>query len=319
MNTIPLIFNERQINRTVLGGKEKRLDVKLKLGVILLNSRGGHFREPVLFQLSKMGFEQIVSIEKSRENYNIDDFARRYPSIKFIVPLEKATEGELINLGMSELSTDFVLVIRDSFKIDKDIISQRVLERIFELKNLCTAPRLTNGNVTNLPVIFSPSVNGSVFTISSSSLLFDGISSLYAFDNAGIYDRKKFIQLGGFDYTITNPHWQTVDFFMRGWLWGYKTQISTLYTLDYEEDFPIEDITADFSYTRFFMKNLLPRFDEDHGVIPNSSFFVYLLRSGCGLIESVRQFADVRSWVFKNKYRFKLDAKYLVENWGKIK
>ena len=98
------------------------------------------------------------------------------------------------------------------------------------------------------------------------------------------------MQLGGFDYTIASAHWQTLDFFMRGWLWGEKTVISTLYSFSYESDFPVEDLTVDLSYSRFFLKNLLPRFDEDHGVIPKSSLFVYLLRSGCGLIESCRQF-----------------------------
>ncbi len=318
MNTIPLIFNERQINRTVVGGKFFPAEVKLHLGVIILNGKGSQFRELILSKLSEAGFEQVISIEKSRGSYSVDELARKYPSIKFIIPLEKATEGELINLGMSEINCDYVLVLRDSFNFEDEIISPRVLEKIIGQKNLCTSPRLTNGSVTNLPVIFSPSVNGSTFAISSSGGLSDGIPTLYAFDNVGIYDRKKFIQLGGFDYTITQSHWQTADFFMRGWLWGHKTKISTLYTLDYETDFPAENVTADFSYTRFYLKNLLPRFDEDHGVIPNSSFFVYLLRSGCGFIESLKQFSDARSWVFKNKYRFRIDAKYLVENWGKI-
>ena len=68
MNTIPLIFNERQINRTILGGRESPPDVKLPLGVLLLNGKGSQFRSAVLERLLKMGFEQIVSLEKNHEN-----------------------------------------------------------------------------------------------------------------------------------------------------------------------------------------------------------------------------------------------------------
>ena len=35
--------------------------------------------------------------------------------------------------------------------------------------------------------------------------------------------------------------------------------------------------------------------------------------------ESLSQFGDARYWVEKNKYRFRFDAPYLVENWGKLK
>lgn len=319
MNTIPLIFNERQINRTILGGRESPPDVKLPLGVLLLNGKGSQFRSAVLERLLKMGFEQIVSLEKNHENYNINELSRKFPSVKFVIPLEKVTEGELINIGMSEISCDSVLVFRDNLRVESDFISPRILEKITETEVLCIAPRLTCGSVTNFPVVFSPTVNGSVFDVFASSSIFDGLKTLYSLDNLGIYNRKKFMQLGGFDYTIASAHWQTLDFFMRGWLWGEKTLISTLYSFSYESEFPVEDLTVDLSYSRFFLKNLLPRFDEDHGVIPKSSLFLYLLRSGCGLIESCRQFFDAQNWVAKNKYRFKFDAKYLVENWGKIK
>ena len=319
MNTIPLIFNERQINRAVLGGKDSPSEIKLPVGLLLLNGKGSQFRSAILEKLIKMGFEQIVSVEKNHENYNINELSRKFPSVKFVIPLEKVNEGELINIGMSEFSCDNVLLFRDNLKIEGELISPRVLERIEELKILCTSPRLTCGSITNFPLIFSPTVRGSTFDVFASSSISDGLKTLYPLDNIGIYNRKKFIELGGFDYTISSMHWQTLDFFMRAWLWGEKVLISTLYSFSYEDDFPVENLTANLSYGRFFLKNLLPRFDEDHGVIPKSSFFVYLLRSGCGLIESCRQFCDARNWVSKNKYRFKIDAKYLVENWGKIK
>ena len=100
MNTIPLIFNERQINRAVLGGKDSPSEIKLPVGLLLLNGKGSQFRSAILEKLIKMGFEQIVSVEKNHENYNINELSRKFPSVKFVIPLEKVNEGELINIGM---------------------------------------------------------------------------------------------------------------------------------------------------------------------------------------------------------------------------
>ncbi len=318
MNTIPLIFNERQVNRVVLGGKEAQPEVKINLALIILNTRGSQFRDSVLKNLSQMGFEQIVSIETSADNYSLEDFVHKFPYIKFIAPLEPATEGELLNIGMSEIKTDYVLVIKDTLSLTGDFITSGIAEKITALKKFAVFPRLLSQGGEAFPIVFSPGVSGSTFKINSSASAVDGLPSLYPFDNIAVYNRKKFIQLGGFDYTISSPHWQTVDFFMRAWLWGEKVELSTLFFMTYSSAFPLEDVSADLSYGRFYMKNLLPKFDDDHGVIPKSSLLVYLFRSGCGLMESFRQFFDARSWVNKNKYRFTLDAKYLVENWGKI-
>lgn len=318
MNTIPLIFNERQINRTVLGGSERHSVQKLDAALVLLNSNCAQFRLPVLENIAKCGFKEIVSIESNSDNYNLVEYSRHFPFIKFIVPHEKASTGELINIGMSEVSSDFVLVIRDTLHTGIEFITPGIVERVKQQNLFCLTPRLKAGEMPSVPIVFSPAVENSVFTIRASSVLTDGSPTLYPFDFIGFYNRKKFIQLGGFDYTITSEHWQNVDLGFRSWLWGEKINLSTVYSFDYVNSFPCEDLTYDLSYSRFYLKNLLPRFDEDHGVIPKSSFLVYLIRSGCGFIESLNQFSDARLWVQKNRFRFKIDAKYLVENWGKI-
>ncbi|MGI5057995.1 hypothetical protein [Treponema pectinovorum] len=319
MNSIPLIFNEKPVSINILGGSESVLDVKLSCGLILLNTKGSQFRDSTLKNLVKQGFEQIVSIENSAENYNVENYVHRYPTVKFIIPLEKATEGELINLGMKELKSDFVLVIKDSINLSGDILTERLLEKLCDSKNFCTAPRLCASGYSSIPNIFYPGVKACVFQVLNSSSYCDGCKTLYPLDNIALYDRNKFIQLGGFDYTIKSPHWQSLDLFFRAWLWGEKIKISTAFCLCYENSIPVEDLSADFSYSRFYLKNLLARYDEDHALIPNSSFFVYLSRASCGLLEAIRQFSAAKKWVSINKYRFKFDAKYLVENWGKIK
>ena len=117
MNTIPTIFNQRSINRTVLGGRQRPAQVKMNVSVILINSQGSHLRLKNLEMLDRCGFEKIISMEPNSDNYNLEDFVNKCPSVKFIVPQEDVTTGDLINIGMEEVKSDYVLVLKDSLAL----------------------------------------------------------------------------------------------------------------------------------------------------------------------------------------------------------
>ncbi|MCR5724766.1 MAG: hypothetical protein K6G80_06765 [Treponema sp.] len=318
MNTIPLTFNQRQINRTVLGGKEAVPHTQLPVSVILLNQGGSHYRIQNLENLIKCGFESIISFETDPENYNIEDFAQRFPCVHFVVPLEPVTDGDLINIGMDEVKSDYVLVVRDTISITGDILTARLVSRITEQTPYCISPHLMVSNSPSFPNIFVPGVKRSELDVIPSSHVADGTPTLYPLDYIGLYNRQKFIQLGGYDYTILSPYWQNLDLSFRAWLWGEKISLSTMFNLSYLGLPPAEDTSANLFSGRFYLKNLLPHFVDDHALIPRLSFFAYYRRSGCGFFESLNQFGDARSWVEKNKYRFRFDAPHLIENWGNL-
>ena len=95
--------------------------------------------------------------------------------------------------------------------------------------------------------------------------------------------------------------------------------MTTKFQLAYAEDVPIEESVPDFSYLRFYLKNLLPRFKEDHGHISRFSFPLFFVKSSCGIFEALSQFKFAKIWVEKNQYRFKRDIQYLIENWAELK
>ena len=318
MNTIPLTFNQREINRTVLGGKETMPPVQMRVAVILLNRGGRHYRIQNLENLLRCGFESIVSFEADPGNYNIEDFAQRFPCVKFVVPLERVTDGELINIGMSEVRADYVLVLRDSLEIGESVLTPRLTARLVEGDPYCVAPHLLSPHRPAFPNVFTPTVRNSELVIEPATVLTDGVATLYPFDYIGLYNRQKFIQLGGYDYTLLAPYWQNLDLSFRAWLWGERITLSTVFNLSYLEEPPASDNSTNLYSSRFYLKNLLPRFVDDHGVIPRSSFFVYYRRSSCGFFESLSQFGDARYWVEQNKYRFRSDAVQLVEKWGTL-
>ena len=108
MNTIPTTFDEHQITRTIIGGKPNVNPDVLNISVILLNNSGSHFKINVYKNLLECNFESIISIEHDPNNSTIDDISKKMPEIKFIIPQEETTNGELINLAMSEIKSDYL-------------------------------------------------------------------------------------------------------------------------------------------------------------------------------------------------------------------
>ncbi|MBQ3670361.1 MAG: hypothetical protein II921_02645 [Treponema sp.] len=315
MNTIPLYFNERQVNTTILGGKEKSPNIKMNVAAVVLNASWSDYRANIIDSLVICGFREIISVETAAENYNLEDFSRRYPFVKFVFPLEKCTDGDLINIAAAECDSDYFIVLRDSLKFATNLLTPTLFQQITEEKPFCVTPRLLGPKNLSFPIVFSPDVEKSLLKIEATSVVSDGESNLYPFDFLALYDRTKFIDLGGFDYTLTSSYWQNLDLAFRAWLWGEKIVLSTAFSLVYEKKIPEIDSSPCQASNRFYLKNLLPRFETDHAFIPASSFFVFSLRSSCGVFESVNQFREARLWTEKNKYRFKRDALYLVENW----
>src|SRR5574344_870495 len=316
MNTIPLIFNERQINRTVIGGRQSPADVTMDIAVILLNSSGSHFSTQTLELLVKCGFASIISVEPDSGNFNLEEISRRFPSVKFIIPLEKVTDGDMINIGMGEVSSPYVLVLRDTLYLGAGILQPRLAEHLTSQGKYCIVPRMLSGSKQAVPVQFIPQAEHGHLRTEASAVVTDAMHTLYPFDYIGLYSRLKFIQLGGFDYTILSPYYQNLDLAVRSWLWGEETCLSTTFLLSYSGEPPIEDTTADLSYLRFYLKNLMPRFRTDRGVISDMSFFSFLAHSSCGLFEAQRQFRDAQRWVNVNRLRFRTDIQHLIENWG---
>lgn len=315
MNSIPTIFNQRLVNCTILGGK-KATNAKMSVSVILINSQGSHLRIQNLEALERCGFEKIISIEPNIDNYNFDEFVKKFPQVKFIIPQEKVTDGDLINIGMGEVSSEYVLVLRDTLAISSFLLTSNAAQKLMSKKHFCYVPRIFIDKTHPFPINFIPNVHKGQLKVETIEQILDGVPTLYPFDCIGLYNRQKFIQLGGYDYTIESPYWQNLDLAVRAWLWGEQIKITTTFGLSYLEDVPVEDAAGNLSQFRFFLKNLAPVFKNDHGEIPVSVFFRMIRRSPCGLVETYNQFKDARNWVEKNQYRFRKDASSLIADWG---
>jgi hypothetical protein len=139
--------------------------------------------------------------------------------------------------------------------------------------------------------------------------------SLYPFDGVGIYDRERFIRLGGFDGTLKNTHWQCMDFGFRAYLWGEEIRLSAQTKLSYDGEMPAEDNTVESSYFRFYLKNLAPVFRGDYAHLPLRRFPGYLFNSGEDPLAAWEDFSESRRWVRTNRFRWRCDAWTVTERW----
>jgi hypothetical protein len=329
MSTIPIIFNKNLPSYTAVGGKERFASTGLS--AVLLNRSGRYPRRTFFQELEKTGFDYVISIESSPEHYDMEELSGSFPYVRFILLRRNISLGEQINLAASELDSPLFFVLWNDLKIFAGGTAARMAERLSgvleeakeneekksSFKRLCTVPVIQNSRFETLPTLIAPVV----FRKKVRTMFFpphsEALPSLYPFDGVGIYDRERFIQLGGFDSTLQNTHWQFMDFGFRAHLWGEEIALSQQLKLSYDGAIPAEDNTAEASYRRFYLKNLAPVFRGDYAHLPLCRFPGYFFRSGEDPFAAWEDFSESRRWVKTNRFRWRCDARTITERWDK--
>ena len=318
MNGIPLIFNEKQIQTIKLGGRTTQNPAKNEIActLLLLNRGTNHYRQRNIDSLLKIGFKEIISIENSASSYQLEDFSQRYPQVTFVIPKEKITIGEMINIGMAESSCENVLVVWNDLDISQTFVTEKTINKLILKNSLCVAPKVNSPSLNNLPIKMTPVIENDSFSVLPCSVEKEFEKTVYPFDFMGLYNKQKFMQLGGFDYTIKTPYWQNLDLSLRAWLWGEKIIISKMFGMQYVDESPLEDISPDSAQLRFFLKNCAAKFSQDYAYIPKMKYFSFQNRFSGNPIEALKEFRKARKWVAINKYRFKTDVVDLINKWN---
>jgi hypothetical protein len=330
MNTIPTIFNETLPSYTCVGGNERKASTGLS--AVILNRGGRYARFSLFEELEKAGFDYVISLESSQTRYDLEGLSGAFPFVRFILLRDTISPGEKINLAASELSSPLFFVLWNDLRIlrgggasrmaERLLFSAEELARNMDEKNtyrrLCTVPVIQDSRFETMPTLSAPVlIRGSVKTVSSAPAA-EGNPSLYPFEGIGIYDRERFIRLGGFDGTLKSFHWQLMDLGFRSRLWGEEIASTQAIKLSYEGAIPAADSTAGESYRRFYLKNLAPVFRGDYANLPLRRFPGYLRRSGGDIFSAWEDFKEARGWVKTNRYRFRCDARTMANSWEEL-
>lgn len=318
MNTIPLTFNGWEIPYSVIGGTAVSSAGKLPVTIVLLNRGGKYFRSSVFHSLTEAGFSSIMSVENNTEPYDIEVLSPRFPSVKFLIPQKKLSIGEMINAGVAEASSDFVFILWNDQRINSTTNIEKIIGDVSKNSLFCAAPVLSGHKFDSLPVQMMPSLNKKQFQIQPLPCLKDLEPTIYPFDFTGIYNRAKFIEFGGFDSSIQNPFWQNADFGFRTHLWGEEIRIFHHLKIFYETEIPAENVIADVSYLRFYLKNLAPVLKSHGAILPLQRFFTFACKSRMNIFDSWLYFRSASQWISINGMKFKKDAASLVESWEPV-
>ena len=327
MNTIPSIFSKATPTYTAVGGTERAASTGLS--AVLLN-RGGRYPRRTQFQeLEKIGFDTIVSVEGPEDRYDLEDLISRFPYVRFILLKEPVTLGEQINVGVNELASPLIFVLWNDISFHYGGSAERIAERLFisqkervgsqsQIRQLCIVPVIQNSRYVPLPTLNAPAFSGD--TVRSVAFMSgrEEMPTLYPFDGIGIYDRDRFIQLGGFDGSLSSTYWQLMDFGFRAHLWGEEIYATQHIRLSYNGDVPPEDNTTEESYRRFYLRNIAPVFRGDSAYLPWRRFFNFLMRTGGDPFQALSEFSQVRHWVKAYQYRYRSDARSITDLWEDI-
>ncbi|MDR2477631.1 MAG: hypothetical protein LBD18_07595 [Treponema sp.] len=327
MSTIPTIFNENFHSYTVVGGANRLASTGIS--AVLLNRNGRYARRNLFHDLEKTGFDWVVSIESSPDHYDVEELAGRFPFVRFILLQQEISLGEQINLAASELDSPLLFVLWNDLKIIAGGTAWRMAERLSvnredsgsdetgqtPFKRLCTVPLILNSRFETLPTLIAPALRRRKVRTLFLSPKAEGLPSLYPFDGVGIYDRERFIRLGGFDGTLRNAHWQLMDFGYRACLWGEEIAATQTLKLSYDGVIPAEDNTPTSDYFRFYLKNIAPVFRGDSAHLPLRRFPGYLFKSGGDPFSAWEDFSESRRWVRTNRFRWRCDAHSVPGRW----
>jgi len=317
MSIIPTIFNEHAVPYTLVGGKNFKRELN-NVGAIIM-SRGGWYNFPsIVKSLLEIGCTSIISVESPKKSIDLENMIDEYPFVKFLLPQEETTIGENINIAVSELKTDYAIVLwNDQSILDSSHLSKAV-EQAKELDKMCLSPVAITKTNDMISVQMLPILKNGHFSTEAIPIIQNNTRSIYAFDFTGIYNCKKFMDFGGFDYTLKNPYWQNLDFGFRTFLWGEEIVINTHFKLKYLSSIPVEDTSYDDAYTRFYIKNLRPTVANGKAYIKFDVFFSYMSGMGFNPFMAYNYFKVGYDWVKKNQKRFIVPPYDLISNWREM-
>ena len=295
------------------------------VSAILLNRGRGYPRRTLFMELEKAGFDYVISLEGPQDRYDLEDLSDRFPFVRFIILKESVGLGEQINLAVSELKSPLFFVLWNDLRILHGGDAAKLFAW-FWLDNagrrFCTVPVLQTPRLETLPTLTAPALYRPRLPWKHQAVkalrfppLTEAQPSLYPFDGIGLYDRDRFVRLGGFDQAIQNPYWQLMDLGFRAHLWGEEIRCTQLIRLSCDGEISPEDTTADAGYRRFYLRNLAPVLHKDTAHVPLRLFSTYCFRAGGGPLAAWEEFKEGRKWVSDNALRFKQDAGTLATLW----
>ena len=213
-------------------------------------------------------FNYCLHVVSSNDRFNVEEMQAIYPDVTFIVFPKAPSLAERVNALADVCMTTYFLTMRSDTNLmsfDWKPLEARMREDEHPAM-LC--PWVYNKSNEEIPTLRTPLINGKEVEPVSFMPSAECSANLYPFLGIGLYDRALFQRLRGYDEDITGAYWQTLDFGVRCWLYGYPIYtVSQMAVLFYSKQFLIEDRSEQQGFERFYSKALSVHQVKGHNYI----------------------------------------------------
>ena len=202
-------------------------------------------------------FNYCLHVVSQSERFPVDEMQARYPDVTFIVFPKAPSLAERVNALADVCMTTYFLTMRSDTNLMN--FDWKPIEAKMKAEDhpAMISPWIFNKSNEEIPTLRAPHMRGKEVEPLSFMPSAKCHDNLYPFLGIGLYDRALFQRLRGYDEEISGAYWQTLDFGVRCWLYGYPVYtMSDIAVLFYSKQFLIEDRSEQQGFERFYSKAL---------------------------------------------------------------
>lgn len=198
------------------------------VSIIIPNFNGAHLLEKNLPNILKEANEmnrpfEIIVVDDDSSDGSIEFLTQKFPEIQIISTGRNLGFGMAVNAGVFFSKGDIILIINNDVWI-KEGFFKPLLRHFGE-----------DGLFSVVPTILSNNENEAIVSCEFWYGLFgikrlgnrhydqDTMELLYPSGTVAAYDKKKFLELEGFDDIYAPFYWEDVDLGYRAWKMGWRT------------------------------------------------------------------------------------------------
>ncbi|OGW11727.1 MAG: hypothetical protein A2W75_03070 [Nitrospinae bacterium RIFCSPLOWO2_12_39_15] len=207
---------------------------KKKCSIIILNFNGKNLLErfmPSILDAVKYdgGIHEVVIVDNASTDGSQEYIQKNLPSVKLIV-LKNNTHMQGYNIGAEASCNEIVVILNNDIKVEKEFL-QPMLQHFCDTEVFAVRPTI---NVVDGDVLKETrgAQIGVCFKFGFLEFLYreakteeerqNPAITFCASGGAGAFDRKKFLELKGFDELFAPFYWEDVDLCYRAWKRGWK-------------------------------------------------------------------------------------------------
>lgn len=205
----------------------------------------------------KKYFNYCIHVITQTNRFTQDELTQTYSNVSFILFDKAPTLAERVNALANTCMTTYFLLVRSDTELVE--LNWHSIMELFKPANhpVCVTPLIFNKDKELVPTVRAPRFKDDDIDPMSFMPSHGNDTNLYPFLGVGIYDRALFQRLRGFDELLLGAYWQSLDFGVRTWLYGYSVcSTNNLAFIFPNKQYLIEDRSETKNAERFYTKAL---------------------------------------------------------------